>query len=143
MKYILAVIFFLCCLSLSEAHKVKNHNRKKMKDLRADLDGLDAKIAKLVADTNLILECLNTSRSDPNWSNVCVTPEEDRSLDRTDIATAAGETSAHGFPTSLRSIQSCRRGVCGQHVHEQRGPVWLCGQSPLAPACHHSFIFTN
>merc|ERR1711974_423767 len=89
MKYILAVIFFLCCLSLSEAHKVKNHNRKEMKDLRADLDGLDAKIAKLVADTNLILECLNTSRSDPNWSNVCVQPAEERSLDRTDIGTAA------------------------------------------------------
>ena len=92
MKIILAVIFFLCFLSLGEAHGVKNHNRKKMKVIKTDLDGLDAKIAKLVEDTNKILECLNTSRSDPNWSNVCVRPEEERSMDRTDIATAAGET---------------------------------------------------
>ena len=91
MKIILAVIFFLCCLSLSEAHKVKNHNRKKMKDLKTDLDGLDVKIAKLVEDTNRILECLNTSRSDPNWSNVCVSPEEVRSLDRTDITKQEGK----------------------------------------------------
>ena len=92
MKYILAVIFFLCCLSLSEAHKAKNHNRKKMKEIRTELDGLDAKIAKLLEDTNRILECLNTSRSDPNWSNVCVQPEEDRSQDRTLVTLAAGET---------------------------------------------------
>ena len=131
MKYILVVIFFLCCFSLSEAHKAKNHNRKKMKDIRAELDGLDAKIAKLVEDTNRILECLNTSKSDPNWSNVCVTPEESRSLDRTDIATSAGETSADYFPTLLRSIPSCRRGVCGQHVHEQRGSMWLFGQPAI------------
>merc|ERR1712183_170225 len=88
MKIILAVIFFLCCLSLSEAHKVKNHNRKKMKVLKTDLDGLDVKIAKLADDTARLLECLNTPRSDPNWSNVCALTEETRSLDRTDVATA-------------------------------------------------------
>ena len=96
MKFILALSFFLCCLSLCEAHKVKNHNRNKMKAIRTDLDDLDAKIAKLQEDTALILECLNTPRSDPNWSNVCVQPEEEgsgRSLERTDIGTSAGETS--------------------------------------------------
>ena len=104
MKIILAVIFFLCCLSLSEAHGVKNHNRKKMKVVKADLDGLDVKIAKLVEDTNRILECLNTSRSDPNYDNVCVEPEEEgsgRSLDRTDVTKDVGESSSPEWSTLI------------------------------------------
>ena len=101
MKIILAVIFFLCCLSLSEAHKVKNHNRKKMKVLKTDLDDLDVKIAKLTEDTARLLECLNTPRSDPNWSTVCALPEEARSLDRTDVATANGETSSPEWCTPI------------------------------------------
>ena len=104
MKIILAVIFFLCCLSLSEAHGVKNHNRKKMKVVKADLDGLDVKIAKLVEDTNRILECLNTSRSDPNYDNVCVAPEEEvsgRSLDRTDVTKDVGESSSPEWSTLI------------------------------------------
>ena len=105
MKITLAVIFFLCCLSLSEAHAVKNHNRKKMKTVKEDLDGLDVKIAKLVEDTNRILECLNTSRSDPNYHNVCVEPEEEegsgRSLDRTDVTLQAGESSSPEWSTLI------------------------------------------
>ena len=95
MKFLLAVIFFLCFVSLSEAHKVKNYNQKKMKAIKKELNELDVKIAKLIEDTNRILECLKTSPSDPNWSNVCVKPENgtSRSLERTDVtSTQAGET---------------------------------------------------
>ena len=95
MKFLLALIFLLCCLSLSEAHQPKKLPRSKLKAIKKELNELDVKIAKLLEDTNRILECLKTSHSDPNWSNVCVKPENgtSRNLERTDVtSTQAGET---------------------------------------------------
>ena len=38
------------------------------------MDTIKPKIAKLRADLDLIHKCMNTSRTDPNWSTYCVEP---------------------------------------------------------------------
>ena len=78
MKLIFGVIFLICCLSFTEGHKAKKHNKKDMKEIQKELDDLDVKIAKLLADTALIEECIQTPRDSPNWDTVCVKPEEER-----------------------------------------------------------------
>ena len=54
----------------------QRYDKKEMKSCRGDLDAIKPKIAKLRADLELVHKCMNTSRTDPNYHNYCVSPPE-------------------------------------------------------------------
>ena len=124
MKYSFGLIFLICCLSLTEGHKAKNHNKKQMKEIKKELDALDVKIAKLVEDTNRILLCLNTTWDSPNWDTVCVEPEEDlaspsaRKLDRTDVSVLTAANLDIFWAANMYMNNGDR---CGSTVSIERG----------------------
>ena len=88
MKAMIWVIFLLCSLSFTEGHKVQNYNKKKLKEIKNQLDDLETKIAKLKADTEKLQTCMGMEISDPNYKEDCIKwahPEDTR----TDVADLA------------------------------------------------------
>ena len=71
------------------------------------LNELAPKIAQLKADIALLKVCVNTSRDDPNWKNVCVAPPEDRT-------TIGGGTNAEILFVASMYLNSGDR--CGSSV---------------------------
>ena len=123
MNLIYGVFLLICCFSFMEGHKLKpNYNRKKLKAIQADLDSLDVKIAKLVEDTDRIVQCLNTPRNDPNWAEVCTFPEEmlasssARRLERTDVSDLDGDNKDVFWAANMYMSNGDR---CGSRVSAQ------------------------
>eukprot|EP00091_Calanus_sinicus_P017989 TRINITY_DN3962_c0_g1_i7.p1 TRINITY_DN3962_c0_g1~~TRINITY_DN3962_c0_g1_i7.p1 ORF type:complete len:243 (-),score=82.88 TRINITY_DN3962_c0_g1_i7:120-848(-) len=63
----------MSCVQAKKKDKLK-YDKKEMSSCSGKMDTIKPKIAKLRADLDLIHKCMNTSRTDPNWSTYCVEP---------------------------------------------------------------------
>ena len=122
MNLIYGVFLLICCFSFTEGNNLKKYPKKKLKLIKADLDSLDLKIAKLVEDTNKIVLCLNTSMDAPNKADVCTFPEEmlasssARRLERTDVSDLDGDNKDVFWAANMYMSNGDR---CGPRVSAQ------------------------
>jgi len=73
LKIVLVVLISISCVQAKKNNKLK-YDKKEMTSCSDKMDTIKPKIAKLRADLDMIHKCMNTSRTDPNWSTYCVEP---------------------------------------------------------------------
>eukprot|EP00090_Calanus_glacialis_P007943 TRINITY_DN1632_c0_g1_i2.p1 TRINITY_DN1632_c0_g1~~TRINITY_DN1632_c0_g1_i2.p1 ORF type:complete len:255 (-),score=59.40 TRINITY_DN1632_c0_g1_i2:110-874(-) len=73
LKIVLVVLISISCVQGKKKNKLK-YDKKDMTSCSGKMDTIKPQIAKLRADLDLIHKCMNTSRTDPNWSTYCVEP---------------------------------------------------------------------
>ena len=123
MNLIYGVFLLICCFSFTEGHKIKKKfPTRHLTAIQEDLDSLDVKIAKLVEDTDRIVQCLNTPSNAPNKAEVCTFPEEmlasssARRLERTDVSDLDGDNKDVFWAANMYMSNGDR---CGPRVSAQ------------------------